>query len=170
MCAWPCRQLTAARAGLCQSWRAFRHANAGYIRGRRPWRGRCGFADYSFRQADGEGGISAEKLDLAIRLADLSFKPWRALVPQLPEGAAELTASLEGTPTRPAGNFRFGLKEVKVPKSAAGADYHVSCRSHRAGRRQLEGILTAKLELRKKTVQALGGKTADVKARLPLLF
>ncbi len=62
------------------------------------------------------GGISAEKLDLAIRLADLSFKPWQALVPQLPEGAAELTASLEGTPTRPAGNFRFGLKEVKVPK------------------------------------------------------
>ncbi len=115
------------------------------------------------------GGISAEKLDLAIRLADLSFKPWQALVPQLPEGAAELTASLEGTPTRPAGNFRFGLKEVKVPKvPLAPITMSLVGAIEPAGGNK--GILTAKLELPQKTVQALGGKTADVKARLPLLF
>lgn len=116
-----------------------------------------------------KGGLSSQKLDLDVNLSGVAFKPWKALLAQLPEGGAELSANLKGTPQRPHGNFRFGLNEVKVPNVplAPITMALVGAIEPSGGN---GGILTAKLELPQKTVQALGGTRADVNARLPLTF
>ena len=114
------------------------------------------------------GGLSPERLDLDLNLSALTLKPWSVLVPALPAGTVEITARLNGSPARPQGRFRVGVSGLKLPGSplaplalalAGGIEPTA------AG-----GILSARLELPPATLKALGGDTARVAARVPLLF
>ena len=115
------------------------------------------------------GGLAPQKLDLDVKLENLAFKPWRALVSQLPEGTAEVSARLKGTPQRPAGDFRLGVSGVKVPNVplAPVSLALVGRITPQGGNR---GKLEAQLEASPQTIKALGGTTCHVGARIPLLF
>lgn len=114
------------------------------------------------------GGMAPDKLDLRLNLADLSLKPWQALIPQIPSGVVNLKADLSGSPRKPAGDFRLDLKNIVIPKNPLGPlslalDGSVQ---HGGSGSQLK----VNLELDPATVKALGGNTAQVTAILPLKF
>lgn len=119
-------------------------------------------------QLAADGRLAASGPNLQLSLRQLEFAPWRSLVPALPEGALELTARLGGTATRPDGQWRLAVQHLKLDGSPlppldvalAGQLEHTTSGS----------ALTARLELPPATLKALGGKTARLEARVPLLF
>lgn len=114
------------------------------------------------------GGLSPSKLDLAIELENVDFKPWQALVPQIPSGGANLSLKLSGTPSLPGGSFTARLSKVKVPNTPlapvsvalAGALWHG----------QGGSVFDLKLDVDTSTLKTLGATTARVSAAIPLLF
>lgn len=115
-----------------------------------------------------DGSLSPVKLDLKIRLSALDFKPWQALVPQIPSGSADISVDLSGTPARPSGNFSLKLVKVKVPGvqiAPVGATL--------AGNIENAGSLSAlkiNLDIDKSTLKTLGSNGANVSGRIPLIF
>lgn len=114
------------------------------------------------------GGLAPDRLDLDLSLSALTLKPWSVLVPALPAGSVDITAKLNGSPARPAGKFRVGVSQLKLPGSPlAPLDLALlgSIEPTASG-----GILSTRLEVPPATLKALGGDKAEVAARLPLLF
>lgn len=114
------------------------------------------------------GGVAPDKLDLDLDLQALFFKPWQALVPQMPLGAASLKATLTGTPRRPGGDFRLNLDKVSIPGNAippvsmalVGVIEHSGSRS----------ALNARLNIDPATLKTFGAEAAQITASLPLVF
>lgn len=115
-----------------------------------------------------QGALAPEKLDLRIVLDGLALEPWRALVPALPLGTAEARVRLSGSPARPGGDFRLGVRRLRVPGSpVAPLDLALVGGIERGAS---GSALAARLELDPQAVKALGGSEARLNLRLPLLF
>lgn len=115
-----------------------------------------------------QGALTPEKLDLRVVLDGLALEPWRALVPVLPLGTAEARVRLSGSPARPGGDFRLGVRRLRVPGSpVAPLDLALvgGIERNASG-----SALAARLELDPQAVKALGGSEASLNLRLPLLF
>lgn len=115
-----------------------------------------------------QGALTPEKLDLRVVLDGLTLEPWRALVPALPLGTAEARVRLSGSPARPGGDFRLGVRRLRVPGSpVAPLDLALvgGIERNASG-----SVLAARLELDPQAVKALGGSEARLNLRLPLLF
>ncbi|MBD5538565.1 MAG: translocation/assembly module TamB, partial [Desulfovibrio sp.] len=115
-----------------------------------------------------QGGLAPDKLDLDLSLSRLELKPWSVLVPSLPSGAVDITARLNGSPARPAGRFRVGVSALKIPGSPLAPLSLALAGAIEPARHG--GVLSARLEIPQATLKALGGDTARVAARVPLLF
>lgn len=114
------------------------------------------------------GGVAPDRLDLNVHLSGLELKPWSILVPALPSGTMELTANLNGSPTHPTGRFRLGVSGLRLSGSPlAPLTLALTGGIEPAGN---GGILTTRLELPQASLKALGGDTARLAARVPLLF
>ena len=111
-----------------------------------------------------DGALAPDKLDLDVSLENLAFKPWQALAPQIPQGSANLRASLKGTPQRPGGQFRLDLQNVKIPGSPLAP---VSLALAGGVRNSALGL---QLEIAPETLKTLGGSEARVAAQIPLSF
>lgn len=115
-----------------------------------------------------QGALAPEKLDLRVVLDGLALEPWRALVPALPLGTAEARVRLSGSPARPGGDFRLGVRRLRVPGSpVAPLDLALVGGIERGAS---GSALAARLELDPQAVKALGGSEARLNLRLPLLF
>lgn len=115
-----------------------------------------------------QGTLAPEKLDLRVMLEGLSLEPWRALAPALPLGTAEARVRLSGSPARPSGDFRLGVRALRMAGSPlAPLDVALAGGIEHGG---AGSALTARLELDPRTVKALGGSEARLTLRLPLLF
>lgn len=114
------------------------------------------------------GSLATDKLNFDLNLENMQFKPWQALVPQIPSGSANIHASLKGSPQRPAGVFRIGVNELAVPQvPIAPVTLALTGSVENSGS---ASALTARLEVDPKTLKALGASKAEVNARVPLLF
>lgn len=117
---------------------------------------------------EARGGLAPDRLDLALKLAGFSLRDWQALVPALPDGSVALTATLTGSPARPQGRFRLDVRQLHIPASPlAPLGFALTGALAPAG---AGGVLSTRLEMDPASVRALGGTTARVSARLPLLF
>ena len=115
-----------------------------------------------------QGALAPEKLDLRVTLEGLALEPWRALAPALPLGTAEARVRLSGSPARPGGDFRLGVRRLRVSGSPlAPLDVALAGGIEHGG---AGSALTARLELDPQAVKALGGSEARLNLRLPLLF
>lgn len=118
-----------------------------------------------------QGVLSPDKLDLRAGLERLALGPWRTLVPALPQGTLEARARLDGSPALPGGDFRLGLRGLRLPNSAlAPLDLALAGTVERGTAVNGGSALAVRLELDPKTIKALGGSEARLNARLPLLF
>lgn len=114
------------------------------------------------------GSLTREKMDMAITLADLKFKPWQAVIPQIPGGEANISARITGEPNKPGGSFRIQLKEIAVPGNTippVSLNLDGVIRNAGAG-----SMLAAKLDIDPKTVKLLGGSLSQINAQIPLTF
>lgn len=115
-----------------------------------------------------QGALAPEKLDLRLMLDGLALEPWRALLPALPLGTAEARVRLSGSPARPGGDFRLGVRRLRVAGSPlAPLDVALAGGIEHGG---AGSALAARLELEPQAVKALGGSEARLTLRLPLLF
>ncbi len=114
------------------------------------------------------GALAPDKLDFDLRLDNLAFKPWQALVAQIPEGSASAAITLKGTPQRPQGNLNLAVSKVKVP-GVPLAPVGATLKGSIANRGASSNLALA-LDLDRETVKTLGGTVASVNASLPLLF
>lgn len=114
------------------------------------------------------GGFSPQKLDFNLTLDNLAFKPWQALIPQLPAGSANISAKFSGTPTRPSGGFKIVLSDVSTPKVPL-APMGLSLVGNLENRGSANA-LNARLQLDPKALKSLGATEATVTASVPLLF
>lgn len=115
-----------------------------------------------------QGALAPDKLDLRVMLDGLALEPWRALAPALPLGTAEARVRLSGNPARPGGDFRLGVRGLRVAGSPlAPLDVALAGGIEHGG---AGSALTARLELDPQAVKALGGSEARLNLRLPLLF
>ncbi len=115
-----------------------------------------------------EGMLAPEQLGLTLKLTGLDFKGWRSLFPQIPEGAADLQANLQGKPQNPKGQFRLTLKEVRIPAIPL-APMNLSMLGA-IGQDGSGTSLTSRLEIAARSLKALGAEKAALKMRLPLRF
>ena len=116
----------------------------------------------------GHASLSENNLDCSIKLDNLNFKPWQALMPQLPSGGANLTANLAGSPKKPSGSFQLNIKDVKVPVSGL-PPISLALKGGIENRGAASQLRVA-LNLDPATIKALGGTVAEVRANLPLTF
>ncbi|MFT4300658.1 MAG: hypothetical protein QM579_02785, partial [Desulfovibrio sp.] len=113
--------------------------------------------------------LGQDKLDVRLDLEELALTPWKKLVPALPEGTVEARARLTGSPSRPGGDFRLGVRQLRIPGSPLKPlNLGLAGRIEASG--GSSGSLVARLEVDKESVQALGGSEARLEVRLPLLF
>lgn len=114
------------------------------------------------------GGLSASKLDLAIMLENVEFKPWQALAPQIPSGGASLSLKLSGTPKLPAGAFNARFSKVKIPGAPLAPVSLALAGALRHG--DAGSVFDLKLDIDPATLKSLGATTARASAAIPLLF
>ena len=103
-------------------------------------------------------------LDARLELDGLALTPWKKFIPALPEGTVEARARLTGSPTRPGGDFHFGVRQIRIPGSPLKP-----LNLGLSGRIEGESLV-ARLSVDKESIQALGGTEARLEARLPLVF
>lgn len=114
------------------------------------------------------GSLSRERLDLDLSLEKLDFKPWQALVEAIPQGQADIHASLSGTPARPAGNFELALRDVVVPGvQIPPVSLNMKGDVVNSGR---GSSLNLQVRLDPKTLKALGSDKVEIGGRIPLSF
>lgn len=116
-----------------------------------------------------QAALGQDKLDVRLDLEGLALTPWKKFVPALPEGTVEAHARLTGTPSRPGGDFRLGVRQLRIPGSPLKPlNLGLAGRIEASG--GSSGSLVARLEMDKESIQALGGSEARLEVRLPLLF
>lgn len=116
-----------------------------------------------------QAALGQDKLDVRLDLEGLALTPWKKFVPALPEGTVEARARLTGSPSRPGGDFRLGVRQLRVSGSPLKPlNLGLAGRIEASG--GSGGSLVARLEMDKESVQALGGSEARLEVRLPLLF
>ncbi len=116
-----------------------------------------------------QAALGQDKLDVRLDLEGLALTPWKKFVPALPEGSVEAHARLTGTPSRPGGDFRLGVRQLRIPGSPLKPlNLGLAGRIEASG--GSSGSLVARLEMDKESIQALGGSEARLEVRLPLLF
>lgn len=115
-----------------------------------------------------QGEIGKDSLDFNLNLAEVNFKPWQALVPQIPGGSASLEAALSGTPARPAGKFTLVLKDISIPGTPLKPiTTAVRGKIENAGP---QSSLKIALDVDPATLKNLGSTKAHVGASIPLAF
>ncbi|MCR5563481.1 MAG: translocation/assembly module TamB [Desulfovibrio sp.] len=111
-----------------------------------------------------QGALSPQKLDAALSLEKLDLKTLAAIIEGLPEGIAEADVRVTGSPAKPQGSFRAGVRRLAV-KGVNLKPFDAALVGKIAG-----DALTAHLELSPDAVRTLGGKEVRVEASLPLVF
>ncbi len=114
------------------------------------------------------GALGAKALDLQLDVEQMQFAPWRALVPELPEGAAEVHLRLSGGMATPSGNLRALVRGLHVPGTAV-KPLNLEL-AGKLGRDSGGGALALQLTLDPSSVRALGGTECRVEARVPLEY
>lgn len=112
--------------------------------------------------------LAQDQLDCKIQLDNLNFKPWQALVKQLPTGSANLSATLNGTPKKPSGNFQLNVNKVVIP-GAALPPVSLAMKGSIENRGAASALRLA-LNLDPATLKTLGGTVGNLSASLPLVF
>ena len=116
-----------------------------------------------------QAALGQDKLDVRLDLEAFALTPWKKFVPALPEGTVEARARLTGSPTRPGGDFRLGVRQLRIPGSPLKPlNLALAGRIEASG--GSNGSLVARLEMDKESIQALGGSEALLEVRLPLIF
>lgn len=114
------------------------------------------------------GGVLApDKLDFRLDLRDFALTKWQALVPALPKGTVELAARLAGSPQKPGGNFRVGVRGLDVRSIVPNlplATFDVAVQG------TVAQALDVNVELPRQTLKTLGADSMTCKARVPLVF
>ncbi|MBQ9453033.1 MAG: translocation/assembly module TamB [Desulfovibrio sp.] len=114
------------------------------------------------------GALGAKALDLQLDVEQFHFAPWRALIPELPEGAAEAHLRLSGGMATPSGNLRALVRGLHVPGTAIKPlNFELAGKLERGSG---SGALALQLTLDPSSVRALGGKECRVEARVPLEY
>ncbi|OXS29262.1 MAG: hypothetical protein BCS36_12420 [Desulfovibrio sp. MES5] len=113
--------------------------------------------------------LGQNKMDVRLDLEGLALTPWKKFVPALPEGTVEAQARLTGSPSQPGGNFRLGVRQLRIPSSPL-KPLNVGLTGRIEASGGSSGSLVARLDMDKESVQALGGSEARLEVRLPLLF
>lgn len=116
-----------------------------------------------------QASLAQDKLDVRLDLEGLALTPWKKFVPALPEGTVEAQVRLTGNPSQPGGNFRLGVRQLRIPNSPL-KPLNVGLTGRIEANGGSSGSLVARLDMDKESVQALGGSEARLEVRLPLLF
>lgn len=117
----------------------------------------------------GRAVLDKTRLDAQLDLDNLDLTLWRALVRELPQGAASLHARLTGAPDRPEGHVRAAVRGLRLPGSGLKpVDISLTGTLEREGGNS--GALAVRLDMDPAAIQALGGAECRAQARIPLLF
>ncbi|MCR5564057.1 MAG: translocation/assembly module TamB, partial [Desulfovibrio sp.] len=110
------------------------------------------------------GALTPQKLDAALSLEKLDLKSLASIVEGLPEGVVEADVRVNGSPAKPQGSFRAGVRRLAV-KGVNLKPFDAALAGKIA-----RDALTARLELSPDAVRTLGGREMRVEATLPLVF
>ena len=111
------------------------------------------------------GSWSPKKLSLNAGVHELDLASFQTFSQEIPSGTLDFEASAAGTLSRPTGNFKLNLKNVKLPGSSLPpVDAELTGRLGISGKRRTLALM---LSLPEATRQALGITACDMQASIP---